>query len=167
MIFPNFSRRYVPMDTSVDVPKLESRDDSTQKMGIFRYYPTWLQKFATPTWFVAAISLFTIVQSMVNSGLFPAVIGSIERQYGFNSVQSGIILSTYDVVSAIFVVIVTNFGHRAHRPVWMSRGMVVLGVGCFIVTIPHWISGNYIPINTEDTSVCGSGIGAFPCRHTQ
>ena len=137
-----------------------------ERMGFFGYHPDWMQRFATPLGFVVAVSLFTIVQSMVNSGLFPVIISSIERRYGFNSTQSGFLLSSYDIVSAILVVIVTNYGHRAHRPVWLARGMMLLGAGCFLVTVPHWVSGVYVPVGNTDADLC-IGSGDSSCRNAQ
>lgn len=136
-------------------------------MGCLSMYPTWLQRFAKPGWFLLAVSLFTIVQSMVNSGLFPVIISSIERRYGFNSTQTGFLLSSYDVVSAILVVIVTAYGHRAHRPLWLARGMTFLGAGCFLVTVPYWLAGTYVPVGSADTDVCLTSTGNSSCQNTQ
>eukprot|EP00048_Salpingoeca_helianthica_P024735 m.34917 g.34917 ORF g.34917 m.34917 type:complete len:709 (+) comp9560_c1_seq1:110-2236(+) len=142
------------------------RVEPAERMGLLGLYPDWLQRFATPVGFLVAVALFTVVQSMVNSGLFPVIISSIERRYGFNSTQSGLILSAYDIVSALLVVVVTNFGHRAHRPVWLARGMICLGVGCFLATIPQWISGVYVFVGNTDADMC-LGPNEATCRNAQ
>lgn len=137
-----------------------------ERVGLFGFHPDWLQRFATPAGFLGAVALFTIVQSMVNSGLFPVIISSIERRYGFTSTQSGLLLSSYDIISALLVVIVTNYGHRAHRPVWLARGMIALGIGCFLATVPQWTSGTYVPLGSTDADLC-VGTNVASCRNAQ
>jgi sodium-independent organic anion transporter len=128
---------------------------ATRRLGVGRWSPDWLQRFATPGGFVFAVSLFTVVQSMVNSGLFPVIVSSIERRFGFSSTQAGVILSSYDMVSAVLVVLVTHFAHSAHRPRWLARGMCGLGVGCVLATASHWLSGPYSPSSLgADTNLC-------------
>ena len=51
--------------------------------------PSWLQRYGTPPWFLTCLCLFTAVQAMVNSGLFPVIVSSIQREYGFTSKYAG------------------------------------------------------------------------------
>lgn len=140
-------------------------DGAPQRMGLFGVHPPWLQRFGTPGWFLVCLCLFTLVQAMVNSGLFPVIISSIERQFGFTSTQAGWIVSSYDVVSAVFAIIITNYGHRSHRPRWLARGMTLLGVGCFLVTVPHWISAVYKPEGNADADLCVAYAGPRACTN--
>jgi sodium-independent organic anion transporter len=137
------------------------------RMGCFGVFPAALQRFATPKWFLLAVSMFTICQSMVNSGLFPVIISSIERQFGFTSTQTAFVLSSYDIISAILVILVTNYGHRAHRPLWLARGMALLGIGCFLVTLPHWLVGVYVPAGAGDADLCAGAGGSTDCSSTK
>ena len=68
-------------------------------------------------------------------------------------------MSSYDIVSAVIAIIITNYGHRAHRPKQLAIGMTLLGVGCFIVTTLHWISPIYEPGSTSDADLCTTFAG--------
>jgi len=49
--------------------------------GLGFCHPLWLQRFATPKWFLAVIGFFVLVQSMMVSGITSSVITTIEKRY--------------------------------------------------------------------------------------
>ena len=84
------------------------------------------------------------------------VITSIERRFGLQSTQSGLIASSYDLGSLVVMVPVSYLGGRAgaSKPRWIAAGLVVMGLGSLAWTLPHW--------TTPPLEVGGGGAGSVP-----
>eukprot|EP00300_Choanocystis_sp_HF-7_P015099 c18934_g1_i4.p1 GENE.c18934_g1_i4~~c18934_g1_i4.p1 ORF type:complete len:716 (+),score=135.27 c18934_g1_i4:86-2149(+) len=107
------------------------------------------------------------VQSAMVTGVMSAVITTIERRYGFRSSQAGALFSVYDVAALLAVVPVSHYGAIWHIPKTISVGMLVLGTGCLIGSLPQWISGSYRPegVDTEPL-MCGDEILKISCTNS-
>lgn len=55
--------------------------------------PAWVERWWSPRWLLATISIYVFFQSMMVSGLIPVVLSSLERRYGLSSKQTGMIVS--------------------------------------------------------------------------
>ena len=102
---------------------------------------------------------------MCVNGLVNLAITSIERRFGLQSTQSGLIASSYDIGSLLVVIPVSYFGGRvgASKPRWISLGMLVMGAGSFVWSLPHFLTGLYNPGNlvngTREEHMCGPILG--------
>src|SRR5438067_2184892 len=45
--------------------------------------------------------------------------------------------------------------------------MTLLGLGCFIVTIPHWLTAVYQPAGSQDADLCVANAGNTACTNVQ
>jgi len=101
--------------------------------------------FRSPKWFLVFLCMAATIQGLCINGLVNVVITSIERRFGLKSTQSGIIASSYDIGSLIIMVPVSYFGGRqgVSKPRWISVGMVCLGIGSLVWTIPHFATPAY------------------------
>ena len=82
---------------------------------------------------------------MCINGLSNVVITSIERRFGLSSSQTGLIASSYDIASLIVTVPITYFGGRpgASKPKWIGGGLLLMGLGSFLWSLPHFLTGTY------------------------
>ena len=98
------------------------------------------------------------------------VISSIERRFGLQSTQSGIIAGSYDIGydgtqkslilfclnprsffrSLLAVIPVTYFGGRpgASKPKYIAIGMFIMGSGSLLFASPHFIIDRYVAFRT-------------------
>ena len=64
---------------------------------------------------------------MVVNGLIGASISHIEKEFGFTSTQSGILLASNDLTAILFVAFVSYYGEKGHKPIWLGIGSIVTG----------------------------------------
>ena len=123
----------------------------------------FLNTFRSPKWFLVFMSVAATIQGLCINGLVNVVITSIERRFGLQSTQSGMIASSYDIGSLLAMIPVSFFGGRlgASKPRWISVGLMLMGLGSFVWTLPHFASPEYRTSSQEvgqegDTSgLCG------------
>lgn len=129
-----------------DIPdtEIESTEQEDTRLGLFGMYPDWLQKFATIKWFLFVVCLFPILQGVTVAGLIPVALTSLERRFGFDSRETGLIVAWYDGVIALAALVVTNYGHTAHKPSWLGKGMLSVGIGSLLFAAPNFMIGKYL-----------------------
>ena len=126
----------------------------------------FLNKFRSPAWFLVFMSVAAMVQGLCINGLVNVVITSIERRFGLKSTQSGIIASSYDIGSLLAMIPVSFLGGRlgASKPRWISVGLLLMGLGSLVWTLPHFASPEYRVRDSgqagDTSSLCGSGLQA-------
>ena len=143
---------------------------SSPLLGCLGLHPSCLQPLGRAAWFLVFLCGFCMFQAMTQSGLIPVVISSIERRYGLSSKETGTLISFYDATTGIAVVLITHYGHRAHRPLWLARCMVLFAVGCFIFIIPQAIGRKYIPlggVSGDETCPIASGVESEDCSSNE
>ena len=96
--------------------------------------------------------LFT---GMVVNGFVNVVITTIERRFGLRSSQSGLVAGGYDIASFACLIPVTYLGGRpgASKPRWLGWGVLLMGIGSLVFTIPHFAVGPYRGA-THHSSTC-------------
>ena len=107
----------------------------------------FLNKLRSPKWFLVFLSLAACVQGVLINGLVNVVITSIEIRFGMKSSDTGLLVACQDIGSLLVMLPASHFGSRlgASKPRWIAVGMMVLGIGSFVWTLPHFLTGPYIP----------------------
>ncbi|GBP12349.1 Solute carrier organic anion transporter family member 4A1 [Eumeta japonica] len=84
-------------------------------------------------------------QCMVVNGFVNVVITTIERRFGLRSMQTGIIAGGYDMASFACLAPVTYLGgrSRASKPRWLGGGVLLMGVGSLLFSLPHFVAPPY------------------------
>eukprot|EP00111_Clytia_hemisphaerica_P003959 TCONS_00011354-protein len=129
----------------------EDEDERTFLCGFRDWTPKCLQFFADIHWFIPFISLCSLVQGMLVSGFINASIPHIEREFGLTSTQSGILLASNDLTGFLFVMFVSYYGEKGHKPTWLGAGSILIGIGAFIYSLPKFMKGDYQPLSTTAT----------------
>lgn len=128
----------------------------------------FLNKFRSPKWFLTFLSLAAFLQGMCINGLVNVVITSIERRFGLQSAQSGIIASSYDIGSLIIMIPVSYMGGRgsSSKPRWIAGGLLCMGLGSLVWTLPHFSTDPYTKLGAaqdEELAVCGAAGEDVDC----
>lgn len=55
--------------------------------------------------------------------------------------SSGIVLSGNEISQILLSLILSYIGGQRNRPRWIAWGIVLCGVSCFILVLPHFIYG--------------------------
>uniref|UniRef100_A0A5S6R4Q8 Solute carrier organic anion transporter family member n=1 Tax=Trichuris muris TaxID=70415 RepID=A0A5S6R4Q8_TRIMR len=98
---------------------------------------------ATVKTFAFAICVLITVHGALSIGYTMSVITTIEKRFQMASTTSGMIVSSYEVGSLLSVVFVSYFGSSGHVPRWIGCGGLVLALGSFLFSLPHYIATPY------------------------
>lgn len=117
--------------------------DEDTRCGWFGFSPSAAQRFAKAEWVLLCFCAAGFVQGMVISGFINVSLPTLERRFHMRSVESGLIVSMYNVGSLLLMAPVTFFGSEMHKPRLMAAGVALMGVGSFIYSLPHFIAPQY------------------------
>ena len=131
-----------------------------QACGWRAFAPTCLQAFNTPRGFLLFLCAASFLQGMTVNGFINTVITSIERRYDLHSYQSGLIASSYDVAACLCLTFVSYFGGHGHKPRWLGWGVLLMGAGSLVFSLPHFTTGPYEAQVDEAVGTCRANRSA-------
>lgn len=124
-------------DHDIKVDNIRIVGDTTTVCGFGSCTPSWIQCLANPKLFTAhCTAIFALM--ICSFAYFGGILTTVERQFQLSSSESGTITIINDFVSLSFVLFASYFGHGAHRPRWIAVGTVLVGIGVFLFTMPHF-----------------------------
>ena len=137
-------------------------EEESGRCGWGRFTPSCCRKLADVRWYVLIITLCGATQGMAINGFVNTVISTIERRYEINSTESGLIASCYDIMFVLLVIPISYFGGHGNKPRYLGIGIFVLGIGSFVFSLPHFISGKYQE-SAAHQSTCRLHNATDPC----
>ena len=113
-----------------------------------------LNVFRGPKWFLVFLSVAAFMQGLCINGFVNVVITSIERRFGLQSTQTGMIASSYDIGSLVIMIPVSYLGSRAgaSKPRWIGLGLLCMALGSLVWTLPHFASPAYVTSRDQGDS---------------
>ncbi len=117
--------------------------EDTGEYGWFGWRPKCLQWINNPKGFLFCMCIYVFGQGMTVNGLVYTVITTLEKRFDLPSVQSAFISSSYDFCLMFFVVFVTYFGERAHKPRLIGTGALIFSCGSIVFMLPHFLTPDY------------------------
>ena len=79
----------------------------------------------------------------MSGGYLPSVISTLEKRYDIRSGLSSLIPSSYEMGNLLTVIFVSYLGTRRHIPRWMAIGVLFMGVGSILFSVPHFMTDKY------------------------
>lgn len=101
--------------------------------------------------FCFLICALITVHGALATGYTYSVLTTIEKRFTVNSFIAGFVISSYEIGSLLSVVFVSYFGTHGHIPRWVGLGGVVLCLGSFLFSLPHFVAPIYKPPNVNDS----------------
>ncbi|XP_071854102.1 solute carrier organic anion transporter family member 4A1-like [Apostichopus japonicus] len=117
--------------------------------------PRCFQKLNNPIMFMIFLCAFAMAQSATISGLVLVNITTLERRFNLPSTRTGTISSCFDFVVMAVIVFVTYGGEKGNKPVFIGTGAAIFGLGSFLFTLPHFLSGLYQYGGNVEDNFCG------------
>ncbi|CAL8242123.1 unnamed protein product [Merluccius merluccius] len=78
-----------------------------------------------------------------------SAITQIERRFELSTALVGLVDGSFEIGNLLFLVLVSHFGARLHRPRLIGMGCFLMAAGSFLTGLPHFFMGRY----TYDTVV--------------
>ncbi|GAB1600557.1 hypothetical protein Ahia01_000333700 [Argonauta hians] len=116
-----------------------NENDFISECGLFSYKPHFMQACANLSCFTASYS-FAALLTQTLSAYLTSQITSIEKQFGFNSAQIGIILSGNDIGFLTIVLFVSHFARRTHIPRFLGASTFLFGLSGLICSLIYFIN---------------------------
>ena len=63
-------------------------------------------------------------------------LSTIEKRFELSSTKSSFIINAYDISCAVTVMFISHFC-KNNKPKWIGIGIIVMGIGALIFTVPH------------------------------
>uniref|UniRef100_A0A0B7BPZ4 Solute carrier organic anion transporter family member n=2 Tax=Arion vulgaris TaxID=1028688 RepID=A0A0B7BPZ4_9EUPU len=142
------------------VVEMTEEDKADTLCGFWVYKPTILQPFAKIGCFTAFYSMAALMTSTLSSYVNSQVT-TLERQFGFTSSQTGIILAANDIGYLACVLIVGYMASRIHIPRSLGIATITYGISGIACSLPHFLFGanvNFDPtaeITNDNASLAG------------
>lgn len=85
----------------------------------------------------------------------------IERQFNIPTSLVGFINGSFEIGNLFLIIFVSYFGTKFHRPIMIGVGCAVMGLGCFLQSLPHFLMDRY---EYESTVVGNLSSNSFLCN---
>ncbi|XP_071752100.2 solute carrier organic anion transporter family member 1C1 [Centroberyx gerrardi] len=98
---------------------------------------------------ICTLKLFIVVLSFANfskalAGTYmKSTITQIERRFDLSSSLTGLIDGGFEMGNLLFLVVVSHFGAKLHRPRFIAVGCFLMAVGALLTGLPHFFMGRY------------------------
>ena len=80
---------------------------------------------------------------MLVNGFINVSISTLEKRFGFQSSETGVMSIGYDMGFCLLTMFVTYFGAKSHRPCLVGIGAFVIGLGALVFSLPHFTTPEY------------------------
>jgi len=102
--------------------------------------PKCCSRFANMKFFTV-VYIAQIILFIMAGTYFFASLRTIEKRFGFNSKQTGILASVGDIVQTCFLIFIGYFARKSHKPRFLGVCLVIASIGLFMTGMPYYIYG--------------------------
>ncbi|CAL8385633.1 unnamed protein product [Gadus morhua 'NCC'] len=113
--------------------------------------PKTKRRCSTLKLFIVALAFAYFSKALAGSYMKSAIT-QIERRFELSTTHVGMVDGSFEMGNLLFLVLVSHFGARLHRPRLIGVGCLLMAAGSFLTGLPHFFMGSY----TYDTAVHSS-----------
>lgn len=121
-------------------PRNNDKSDEETKCGFGGWTPLWLQRMATPGWYMLVSNILGILQGAFYMYLI-GVMSTIEKRFGLASKQTALIMIADNFSPIIFSSITGYYASHVHRPRLIALGMTLVVIACYMNALPFFLFG--------------------------
>ncbi|XP_013382692.2 solute carrier organic anion transporter family member 5A1-like [Lingula anatina] len=110
-----------------------------------------LQCCANVKMFTTNFALIMLTHSIIYTYL-SSVITTIEKRFGLNSTQTGLLASVYEIGSIVSIIVGTYLLSRVHVPRYISIATVIAAIGALGMAVPHFAYGSGVTEFVDNNS---------------
>ncbi|CAG5122707.1 unnamed protein product, partial [Candidula unifasciata] len=121
----------------------DDEDDEDNECHIGRFRPQCFLLCANINMFVCFMCALIVVASALTTGYLNSVITTIEKRFEIGSSVSGLIAAAYEFGNLVAVIFVSFLGASRHIPKWIGFGVLMMGTGSLLFSLPHIIAPKY------------------------
>ncbi|XP_026086673.1 solute carrier organic anion transporter family member 3A1-like [Carassius auratus] len=92
--------------------------------------------------FLVAECALMLAQGTVGAYLV-SVLTTLERRFNLQSADVGVIASSFEIGNLVFILFVSYFGAKAHRPRLIGCGGIVMALGALLSALPEFLTSQY------------------------
>ncbi|KAM6216298.1 solute carrier organic anion transporter family member 1B3-like [Rhynchocyon petersi] len=92
--------------------------------------------------FFMALS-FSFIAKSLSGIIMKSSVTHIERRFDVSSSVAGLIDGSFEIGNLFFIVFVSHFGSKLHRPKLIGIGCIIMGMGSILTALPHFFMGYY------------------------
>ncbi|KAM6214912.1 solute carrier organic anion transporter family member 1A2 [Rhynchocyon petersi] len=83
------------------------------------------------------------VSKTLSGSYMNSMLTQIERQFNIPTSLVGFINGSFEIGNLLLIIFVSYFGTKLHRPVMIGAGCLIMGLGCFLQSLPHFLMDRY------------------------
>ncbi|XP_062051502.1 solute carrier organic anion transporter family member 1A2 [Lepus europaeus] len=83
------------------------------------------------------------VSKTLSGAYMNSMLTQIERQFNIPTSLVGFINGSFEIGNLLLIIFVSYFGTKLHRPIVIGVGCAVMGLGCFLEALPHFLMDRY------------------------
>nr|XP_051706804.1 solute carrier organic anion transporter family member 1A2 isoform X2 [Oryctolagus cuniculus] len=92
--------------------------------------------------FLMAITCAYVAKTL-SGAYMNSMLTQIERQFNIPTSLVGFINGSFEIGNLLLIIFVSYFGTKLHRPIVIGVGCAVMGLGCFLEALPHFLMDRY------------------------
>uniref|UniRef100_A0A8C6HJW8 Solute carrier organic anion transporter family member n=1 Tax=Mus spicilegus TaxID=10103 RepID=A0A8C6HJW8_MUSSI len=98
--------------------------------------------FAKIKMFLMALT-WAYVSKSLSGTYMVSMLTQIERQFDIPASIVRLISGSFGIGNLLLIVFVSYFGMKLHRPIIIGVGCATMGLGCSLISLPHFLMGTY------------------------
>ncbi|XP_053263430.1 solute carrier organic anion transporter family member 1A2-like isoform X1 [Podarcis raffonei] len=116
--------------------------------------------------FLVSLSFAYLAKTM-SGAYMNSMLTQIERRFNIPASLVGVINGSFEMGNLLVIPFVSYLGSKLHRPCMIAIGCIVMGFGCFLIALPHFLMGRYRYENSLSVSENSSTIAVCLANHSQ
>lgn len=113
-------------------------EDNTCGLGSWR--PVWLQRFASPQFFMLNFSIIAVIQGSYFSYLIGCS-STLEKRFSYSGQLTGFILIADNFSQILISPLIGFLGKKMNKATLIAGGMVFISFSCWVTALPYFMYG--------------------------